>query len=652
MRKQLFLVIVVLTGCFLSGSGQNKNLLSGKYSGAALKNVLIPGSSWKPFPKINDREGWSKADQKMLQGFLRQADSLKDYQWPYIPATKSLLIERTGDRNEYQSVSFEKRNVLGTLLMAEIYENKGRFTDAIINGVWSICEESWWGVPAHLPRGKEYSGLMDVTAPFVDLFAAETGTFLAWVDYYMGDKLDAVSPQIRKRIYVETNKRLFEPLMNKPHGWMTTNANGRPPNNWNPWICSNWLNTALLVEKDEDKRTAMVEKVLKVLDEFVNPYPQDGGCDEGPGYWGAAAASLYDNISMLNLASNNAFRYIYDDEKIKNMGRFIYRAQIGEDYFLNFADADPQPTMAASMIYRFGKDIGDRQMMDFGAFYRKDEDNKLGRFHYFRNFYSLFLQDEFQKAEQRLPLPADVWLPDIQVMLARDKQGSVDGFFVAAKGGHNDESHNHNDIGNYVVYYNGLPLLIDVGRGTYTRKTFSDKRYEIWYNCSDYHNVPTINGFTQPPGSRFRAANVKYTNKKDAAVISMDIAASYPAEAGVQSWQRSVTLNRHKNVTISDKLILNKTEKLEQHLMTCYPAEVNKAGEVIIHFKDSDGKVKDFKVVFDRNKMNAAVEKIPLTAMEDQGIIEKWGDNIYRINFEVIKPKAKDGMQFVIAEKG
>ncbi|HTE27543.1 heparinase II/III domain-containing protein [Flavitalea sp.] len=652
MRKQLLLISVIFISGFSIAFGQGKNLLSGKYSGTALKNVLIPYADWKPFPKITDREGWSKADQKMLQGFLGQADSLKDYQWPYIPATKSLLIERTGDRNEYQSVSFEKRNVLGTLLMAEIYENKGRFTDAIINGVWSICEESWWGVPAHLPRGKEYSGLMDVTVPFVDLFAAETGTFLAWVDYYMGDKLDAVSPQIRKRIYVETNKRLFEPLMNKPHGWMTTNANGRPPNNWNPWICSNWLNTALLVEKDENKRTAMVEKVLKVLDEFVNPYPQDGGCDEGPGYWGAAAASLYDNISMLNLASNNAFKYIYDDEKIKNMARFIYRAQIGEDYFLNFADADPQPTMAASMIYRFGKDINDRDMMNFGAFYRKDEDNKLGRFHYFRNFYSLFLQDEFQKAEQRLPLPADVWLPDIQVMLARDKEGSVDGFFVAAKGGHNDESHNHNDIGNYVVYYNGLPLLIDVGRGTYTRKTFSDKRYDIWYNCSDYHNVPTINGFTQPPGSKFRAGNVKYTSEKNAPAISMEIAASYPAEAGVKSWQRSVQLNRNRNVTVYDNLILNKAEKLKQHLMTCYPAEVTKGGEVIIHFKDKDGKLKDFKVVYDAKKMNAAVEKIPLTAMEDKGIIEKWGDNIYRINFEVIAPKTKDAIKFVIAEKG
>ncbi|HTF29206.1 MAG TPA: hypothetical protein VK625_10200, partial [Flavitalea sp.] len=357
MKKYLLLPVILSLLLISHSFSQSQNLLSGKYSGDRLKGVLIPASAWVPFPKITDRAGWLKADQQMLQGILKRADSLINFEWPYIPATKSLLIERTGDRNEYQTVSFQKRNVLGTLLIAEVYENKGRFVDAIINGVWSICEESWWGVPAHLPQRKEYSGLMDVSDPFVDLFAAETGTFLAWVDYFVGDKLDTVSPQVRKRIYFEINKRLFEPLMTKPHGWMTSNANGRPPNNWNPWICSNWLNTALLVEKNETKRVAMVEKILKVLDEFVNPYPADGGCDEGPGYWGAAAASLYDNISLLNLASNNSFKYVYDDPKIKNMARFIYRAQIGENYFINFADADPQPSMAASMIYRFGKDI-------------------------------------------------------------------------------------------------------------------------------------------------------------------------------------------------------------------------------------------------------------------------------------------------------
>ncbi|MEJ7768756.1 MAG: heparinase, partial [Chitinophagaceae bacterium] len=394
--KRITLIVVVAV--VLSQSMANaQNLLSGKYPMEDFKKILIPQKEWVPFPKLADRTGWSKADEGMMKSYLSEAEKYVNYNWPAIPATKSLLIERTGNRSEYEAISFEKRQVLGTLLLAEIYENKGRFLDPLINGIYSICEETFWGSSAHLPKTKSLSGLMDVAAPFVDLFSAETATYLSWVDYYLGEKLDAVSPQIRKRIYLETNTRVFQPLMTKPHGWMTTNANGRRPNNWNPWICSNWLNAALLLEKDEAKRTAMVTKVLEVLDGFVNPYPADGGCDEGPGYWGAAAASLYDNIALLNLATKNAFSFVYADEKIKNMGKFIYRAQIGEKYFLNFADADPQPGMAASMIYRFGKDIADDDMMKFGAYYRDTEGSKPGRFHYFRNFFSLFLQDEYRK---------------------------------------------------------------------------------------------------------------------------------------------------------------------------------------------------------------------------------------------------------------
>ena len=649
MKKVTVLSLVFLI-C-LYAAAQDQNLLSGKYPKEQLKSVLVPIAQWTPFPKISDRVAWAKADEAIMKGNLKQAESYINYTWPSIPATKSLLIERTGDRNEYQAASFEKRNVLGTLLLAEVYENKGRFIDPIINGVWSICEESWWGVPAHLPQTKEYSGLMDVSRPFVDLFAAETATMLSWVDYFVGDRLDSISPQIRKRIYYETNNRIFQPLMTRQHGWMTRNANGRPPNNWNPWICSNWLNAALLLEKDEEKRTAMVAKILWVLDEFLNPYPQDGGCDEGPGYWGAAAASLYDNISMLNLASNNAFNYVYENEKFKNMGRFIYRAQIGKEYFLNFADADPQPTMSANMIYRYGKDIKDTDMMKFGAFYRQPGDGRLARAHYFRNLFSLFMQEEYRSAPQGLPLPATVWLPDIQVMIARDKEGSTNGFFVAAKGGHNDESHNHNDIGNYVVYYDGQPVLIDVGRGTYTRKTFSSRRYDIWYNCSDYHNVPTINGQTQSPGSSFKATNVAFREDKKFAELSLDISKSYPENAGVKSWQRSIRLNRGRNVEVRDNISLKSAEKITEHLMTCYPAEISKPGELVIHYQPKNGASKDFVVKYNPAKMRAAVEKIPLTAMEDKGIIDKWGDNIYRINFVVSEPKANDKIDFVIALK-
>ncbi|RYC70200.1 heparinase II/III domain-containing protein [Spirosoma sordidisoli] len=635
----------------LAAFGQQADLLSGKFTKEQLKSVLIPQARWTPFPKRDDRAGWAKADQAMMQAYVKKAETYLTYTWPYIPATKSLLIERTGDRDQYQNVSFEKREVLGTLLLAEIYENKGRFVDPIIDGVWSICEESFWGVPAHLPRSRSYAGLMDVSKPFVDLFAAETATYLAWVDYYLGDKLDAVSPQIRKRIYTETNNRIFQPLMTQPHGWMTKTAAGRAPNNWNPWICSNWLNAVLLLEKDDDKRAASVHKLLDVLDEFLNPYPQDGGCDEGPSYWGAAAASLYDNIALLNTASNDAFAYVYADEKVRNMGRFIYRAQISDRYFLNFADADPQPGMAATMIYRYGKAINDPDMMRFGAYYRKPETGAVGKFHYFRHFYSLFMQDEFQKAAQGLPLPQNVWLPDLQVFAARDKAGTTDGFYVAAKGGHNDESHNHNDIGNYVVYYNGQPLLIDVGRGTYTRKTFSDKRYEIWYNCSDYHNLPTINGKTQPPGMTYKASQVTYKAGNATTQFGVDIAKAYPADAGVKSWQRTIRLNRGKNVQITDVISLDKASSLTQHLMTCYPAEVLKPGELLVHYQPNDQPAKDFVVTYNPKQMQVAVEKVKLDAPEDRGIVSKWGDTIYRINCTVVAPKPADTFLFTVAAR-
>ena len=636
---------------FLHAPVGAQDLLSGQFTRSALAEVLIPQQEWVPFPALSDRQQWAKADQEMMQAYVRQAESYLSYQWPSIAATKSLLIERTGDRDEYQQESFEKRRVLGTLLLAEIRENQGRFIDQIINGVWSICEESFWGVPAHLPKTEEYSGLMDVSQPFVDLFAAETATYLAWVDYFVGEKLDAVSPQIRKRIYYETNHRIFQPLMTKHHGFMGPNSNGRPPNNWNPWICSNWLNAALLLENDEARRTDMVFKILEVLDEFVNPYPMDGGCDEGPGYWGAAAASLFDNISLLNLASGDAFRYVYQDEKIRNMGKFIYRAQIGQDYFLNFADADPQPNIPGNMVYRFGKAIEDPDMMHFGAYYREPEDGAISSFHYFRNLFALFMQEEFRSAPQALPLPQDVWLPDLQVMIARDQPSTSDGWFVAVKGGHNDESHNHNDIGNYIVYYNGLPLLIDVGRGTYTRKTFSDQRYDIWYNRSDYHNVPTINGQTQPPGSNFKATNVTYDQGKNFAQFALDISTAYPEPAGVNRWQRTVRLNRGQSVEINDVVDLAKADSLTQHLMTCYPTEVAKPGELVVHYQHQDGPSQDFVVHYDAKKLQATVEKVPLTTMEDQGIKKKWGDTIYRINWVAKNPKAKDQFAFRVSAR-
>jgi hypothetical protein len=43
------------------------------------------------------------------------------------------------------------------------------------------------------------------------------------------------------------------------------------------------------------------------------------------------------------------------------MGRFIYRTQISENYFLNFADANPNPGVSAPMVIVLGKTFAIRR---------------------------------------------------------------------------------------------------------------------------------------------------------------------------------------------------------------------------------------------------------------------------------------------------
>ncbi|WP_092282222.1 hypothetical protein [Caldicoprobacter faecalis] len=53
-------------------------------------------------------------------------------------------------------------------------------------------------------------------------------------------------------------------------------------------------------------------------------------------------------------------------------------------------------------------------------------------------------------------------------------------------------------------------LFIDVGVETYTAKTFSSSRYEIWTMQSQYHNLPTVNGVCQQAGEQYRTIDVVY----------------------------------------------------------------------------------------------------------------------------------------------
>jgi len=123
-------------------------------------------------------------------------------------------------------------------------------------------------------------------------------------------------------------------------------------------------------------------------------------------------------------------------------------------------------------------------------------------------------------------------LPDLQISIVRENAAASDrGLILTLKGGHNGENHNHNDVGQFELFSDGRPVIIDVGTAYYGRQNFSDRRYELWYVGAAGHNIPTVNGVAQQEGEQYRASIVTTSNSG----MELDLTAAYPVAAGVKS---------------------------------------------------------------------------------------------------------------------
>lgn len=641
MTKTIFaaLTTVVILSIGTAGSppaapaeaATRTGLLAGAFPVDFLIEVLPAPGTWRPYPKAGDKAGWEKVPAAVRAAHIRKAEKHLGAPWPAPKASTFFEFVRDGNRSRYEAVSFGRRARLADLVLAEAIEGRGRFLDEVMDGVWTICEETFWGVPAHAGAQKSGPGLPDATEPVVDLFAAETGMLLAWTDYLLGERLDTVTLLLRERIRQEIDRRILTPCLERDDFWWM-GFTGREVNNWNPWIVSNWLTATLLVETDRVRAARSVHKALRCLDNFLDAYPADGGCDEGPGYWDRAGGSLYDALELLDAASRGRVNAFYRP-LVREMGRYIGRVHIAGPWAVNFADAAAKPGGSASLIYRYGRSIDDDDMAAFGAWLAREQrlgaDAVGGSFGVLgRVLPALFNLEELLKAEAREPLVRDSWFPGLQVMTARSKEGSREGLYLAAKGGHNAESHNHNDVGNFVVFADGEPVLVDVGVETYTAKTFGNRRYEIWTMQSAYHNLPTVNGVMQREGRAFAARDVRYSADARRAVFSLDIAPAYPPEAKIRSWNRRLTLERGKRIVLEDRYTLAAAAPVVLSLMSWRKPETAAVGRIRLEHPNGPDAARSVMLLYDGRRFEAEVETVVLT---DERLRGSWGERLYRI---------------------
>jgi hypothetical protein len=610
-------------------------VLASEWPVARLREVLLARAAWKPAPSIADRDRWSALGDGLRARITKDGQRALAQAIPALPATVFLDYTRNGNRSRFEALMFGRRTRLHALVLGECLEDRGRFLDAIVDTVWAIAEESSWTVPAHQGAQKAKGGLPDTDEPIVDLFAAQTAHSFAWTLYLLGDRLDKVSPLVRPRIAREVERRVLGPyLARDDFWWMGFAPRASRPNNWNPWINSNVLAAVLLVEPSSQRRAEIVHKALRSLDKFLGPHPKDGSCDEGPAYWTRAGASVFESLELLQSASGGRINE-FADPVIANMGRFAYRARISGDWVVDVGDSDPRVEVDRSLAYRYGVAIGDPLLRAFGASGATEDAVALDDRSIGRAVFGLFGWEAMAKdRDAPSPLPRDVWLPseDMQLMAARDREGTTDGLYVAAWGAHNDQSHNHNDVGNLIVFVDGVPVVVDAGRPVYTAQTFSNRRYEIWEMQSAFHNLPTVNKAMQMAGRKAAARDVAYAASDDSAELQMDIAPAYPASAGLVSWLRSVRLTRGRNVTIADRATLGRASRdVTLSLMTPCDVREENPGQLRLTCAPSAPATGAPVVVFARFDPKTQAATVERISLDDPQLKRAWGDHLNRI---------------------
>ena len=617
MKTVKFFVAVIVSLCFADVNAYTeRNILQNKTSKEELKTFIVTDQKWVTYPDYGNRNEWDKLFGESKKTVIEKGEKCLDYEWQVVKATDYLEFERTGNRQIMEKPFGDNNQAIMQLLLAELAEGKGRFIDQLINGVFHTCEMTSWALSAHLITQPSHRALPDSQYQLIDLTAGDLGGLLSWTYYFMHDEFDKIDPEISKRLYRELDKRIMTPyLENNNFWWLAWNYKGQMVNNWNPWCNSNALMTFMLLEDNPDRLSDAVYRSMISVDRFLNYVHSDGACEEGPSYWGHASGKALDYLVLLEYITNGKIS-VFDNSQIKSMGEYIAKSYVGNGWVVNFADASAKGGGDPYLIYRYGKAVDSDELKQFASMLNSKNGISFTGRDVFRTLEALRISDELANYTEKYKSSNFTWYPETEFCYLRNDKA-----FFAAKGGYNDESHNHNDAGTFSLWVNNTPVIIDAGVGTYTKQTFSSERYSIWTMQSNYHNLPMINGVPQKYGRKFKANDAKASKNS----FSVEIASAYPDEAAVESWVRSYKFSKN-SLTISDDFRLSESKFPNViNFMTWGDVDIQNNGIVFITINGVKAKLNYDSDLFELKKETVEIS--------DKRLSDVWGNKIYRLSF-------------------
>ena len=601
--------------------------------------TLAPPASALPVPPAGERGVWSaeRLDQPTLSALRDRATADLSAPWPVPLASAFARFRRDGNRTEYETAVFGRDKRLSRAAVMAAVTLEPRWIDEVVDGVSLLCEQSTWCWPAHDDVFQRGGMVPDIMRPYLDLGAGEVAAQLAWIDHLLGAQLDERAPGLRARIRHEADVRVLTPFVTR-RDWHWLGLHG-DAHNWTAWIHGNVLVAGLVLMSEGEDRDRLVGMAAEGVDRFVASIPSDGAIDEGSGYWWLGACWALEALDVLAHACGGAVGGELP-ESLRETIAFPHRMHLGGDWHLNFADGGARLSAIQpwDALHRAARRIGDASAASYAALHRHSgepfarEDAGLGWLLRALTDVEWVAAGSAEPAASA-PLPREVWLPSTQVFLARRAAGSSAGLTLAVKGGHNGENHNHNDVGTVVVALNGVPVVVDPGRPTYTAQTFGPDRYGIWTMQSSWHSVPEIRGTAQAAGAEYRAQGIETSVDDASAELALDLAAAY-LRTDIVKWRRTAGLDRR-----SGEVAIDEVWELEPddaapptptriHVIVAGAVDL-RADHVLITALDDAGTV--------RMRWDPATAPVTATVREldDPYLTEVWGERLTRLEIDV-----------------
>ena len=624
--------------------------MTDEYCRSGVSESFRPGCLSRTFPEYGDREGWKAFSRSTYsKNVVAAAEKLLGWEWKTVPASAFISVRETGEYTD-KRIETENRNALLLLATAEAVEGKGRFMKDLADGFWFYASSYSWTLVNK--TGEDIIPTFDKET--VALGSGRTGQALSVIWSIFGREFDSIDPMIGEAFRENVRRLILDPFLdprNDAEHWWLGNPHTRRLNNHTPWNVESVFACAFAAETDPARLDAILKKGLAALDVYLDDFPDDGLCDEGPTYWFASAGKFCELLLLLKEASGGSFD-VMPDPFISSLGSYISRCcagqtQKGKEIVANYGDAEPFVSFNPFVIWR-ASDVLDLEELRELAVYtlwngREFKMPKPSETEAMRAFRNLLCAPGLESSAKSLKaqleagadpnavleslrrrVPVATWYPDGGILFARTSSG----WFFSGKAAHNGEAHNHNDAGSCILYADGIPVLIDPGVGRYTVQTFGPDRYKIWTMVSDWHNVPVINGTAQRNGEEFRTADVSYSGKRRSHTLSMDIHGAYPAESRCLEWRREYFLLDGRGgsaLKVRDRF-RHETRKGSdvEHFIVCGQVVPLSAGKLLIR---TGGR--DFEMSWPADALTLSVDARTDLDRTLKGI---WGGKISRIS--------------------